>query len=1169
MKKRLLCALLTLCMILVLLPTTALAGDETIKIAGQTITDGYWVINNTSSGEYLVSPESTPTDHYIYYNAEEYKLTLKNMGINGGSGTGDTDSGIYSGGALTIHLIGENSVTKNNGGTYRNAIYSGGALTITADSGASLSATAEGGSDGNYGISTKQGLTINGGTVNATGGSGRGDVFNFGIYLGGGDCAISNAEVTATAASSILSYGIFCSVGKITVSNATVTATGGASENSSGISAKSYLTITGSTVTAKGGGGGNTENSNGIVCGAMEIADSTVEATGGAATAMSCGIYINNTYTGTGSTNFCSSITGASTVTATAGTVSETGKSYGINMSKSGDTISFTSASLTSGGSSNDNSLVSAHGETAAFQYNNDECLWPLQDTTLNAIFNDNNKLKLQGVNVKAKTAGTEVDTGDTDVKYTTPAFFSFREDYECVVLDNKYKNKSEGPISEVAKDICIAPVRDVETSLSPAREYGSPITVTADDFSAPTGATIVSIADADVTNAGTLFVSEQAPALSSGSISYTPKSNISEVPLYTTASYLVGFDTSTPHDTTPEYYAFLTIGVKTEANLSAVSVSNLTDGHRTYNGTESVYTAIPNWDGNTYPQPALDTSEMTHYIYTWQKKAATGISYENIANNAAPKDAGDYRLVVAVDESNPYFTGSRNIDFTIDKATITVTAANKSATVGDAAPTLFSADCTVTGLANGETLQTAPTVAYVSTPDMTKAGTTAIKASGAVAPVGGNYEEIVYVDGTLTVSVRSSGDSGGGSSTAPTGTTVTNTDGSKTTTTETTKTDGTKVTTAATVNPDSTKETVTNTEKKQSDGSIVKTETTVTTDASGKTTGAAATVITDSKTGAVTVPSDVISSLSKTEDSTLTVSTPNASIELDHAALEALTATGGTTPALTITPVPFSKLPAKAQENLTEVTTFSFDVNGGGVSFGSGTVTVSLDYTRKADDTVVTVYFVDDDGSMTRMPGASFANGKVAYKTNHFSLYAIEEEKMPFTDVNVNGYYADAVLWALDKSVTGGKTAATFAPAAACTRAQAVTFLWRAMGSPAPTATVNPFTDVSADAYYYKAILWALEKGVTGGTSATAFSPDAVCSRGQIVTFQYRAAGSPAVTGKSAFTDVPAGAYFADAVNWAVAQGVTSGMNGTAFAPKDHCTRGQIVTFLFRQLSK
>ena len=170
-----------------------------------------------------------------------------------------------------------------------------------------------------------------------------------------------------------------------------------------------------------------------------------------------------------------------------------------------------------------------------------------------------------------------------------------------------------------------------------------------------------------------------------------------------------------------------------------------------------------------------------------------------------------------------------------------------------------------------------------------------------------------------------------------------------------------------------------------------------------------------------------------------------------------------------------------------------------------------------------------------------------------------------PFVDVKEGAYYYDAVLWAVEQKITSGTSATTFSPASSCTRAQMVTFLWRAAGSPKVENGKNPFTDVKADAYYYDAVLWAVEKGVTSGTSATTFSPDATVTRGQTVTFLYRNAGSPEVSGTMPFADVEADAYYAKAVQWAVQQKITTGTSETTFSPMSDCTRGQIVTFLYR----
>ena len=175
-----------------------------------------------------------------------------------------------------------------------------------------------------------------------------------------------------------------------------------------------------------------------------------------------------------------------------------------------------------------------------------------------------------------------------------------------------------------------------------------------------------------------------------------------------------------------------------------------------------------------------------------------------------------------------------------------------------------------------------------------------------------------------------------------------------------------------------------------------------------------------------------------------------------------------------------------------------------------------------------------------------------------------------PFKDVEKTSPYYDAIIWAADKGITTGKTADTFGINDGCTRAQIVTFLYRAAGSPEVKAdTVNPFTDVSKDSVYYNAILWAVEKGITKGTTATTFDPNAVCTRGQIVTFLFRASGDEKVATGTNFADVASGSYCADAVAWAVANDVTNGFADGTFRPEATCTRGQAVTFIYRALAE
>ena len=227
-------------------------------------------------------------------------------------------------------------------------------------------------------------------------------------------------------------------------------------------------------------------------------------------------------------------------------------------------------------------------------------------------------------------------------------------------------------------------------------------------------------------------------------------------------------------------------------------------------------------------------------------------------------------------------------------------------------------------------------------------------------------------------------------------------------------------------------------------------------------------------------------------------------------------------------------------------------------------TITVKPDTGYELDELTVTDKDGDeikltekDDNKFTfKMPGS-----KVTVEAS-FKLIETEPEN-PFTDISKSDYFYDAVLWAADKGITSGVTDTLFAPNVSCTRAQMVTFLWRANGSPVVDYAMN-FTDVPADAYYADAVRWAVSKGITCGTSATTFAPDMTVTRSQTVTFLYRAAGTPAVSGGS-FADVDANAYYADAVAWAVAEGITSGTSATTFSPNAPCTRAQIVTFMYR----
>jgi len=173
------------------------------------------------------------------------------------------------------------------------------------------------------------------------------------------------------------------------------------------------------------------------------------------------------------------------------------------------------------------------------------------------------------------------------------------------------------------------------------------------------------------------------------------------------------------------------------------------------------------------------------------------------------------------------------------------------------------------------------------------------------------------------------------------------------------------------------------------------------------------------------------------------------------------------------------------------------------------------------------------------------------------------------FRDVPASAYYAKAVAWAVANGITNGTDAGVFSPNADCTRGQIAAFLWRAAGQPAPATTANPFSDISPSDYNYQAILWAYENGITTGTSASVFSPDNVCTRAQLVTFLWRAAGAAENGGAAAFQDVADSAYYAQAVAWAVANGVTTGTAENSFSPDTICSRAQAVTFLYRSMAE
>ncbi len=272
--------------------------------------------------------------------------------------------------------------------------------------------------------------------------------------------------------------------------------------------------------------------------------------------------------------------------------------------------------------------------------------------------------------------------------------------------------------------------------------------------------------------------------------------------------------------------------------------------------------------------------------------------------------------------------------------------------------------------------------------------------------------------------------------------------------------------------------------------------------------------------------------------------------------------------------------IPALGHDWTTPVYTWSEDY-----STATASRSCRNDASHKETETVDTTYVVtveptvDTEGEIVYT--AVFQNPVFVKQTKTVVLPKIGEPSLPcdgencpgkvFTDMPAKKHWAhNAIDWALVNHITAGTSATTFGPNVLCTRAQVVTFLWRAAGSPTPTNTVNSFTDVRAGSYYETAVLWAVERGITAGTGANKFSPNATCTRAQIMTFLWRYAGSPtAQTSEIPFEDVAANAYYAPAVLWAWENGITAGTSATAFGSDTVCSRAQVVTFLYRLLAE
>ena len=309
----------------------------------------------------------------------------------------------------------------------------------------------------------------------------------------------------------------------------------------------------------------------------------------------------------------------------------------------------------------------------------------------------------------------------------------------------------------------------------------------------------------------------------------------------------------------------------------------------------------------------------------------------------------------------------------------------------------------------------------------------------------------------------------------------------------------------------------------------------------------------------------------------TLTADAPAANMHFARweveSGSEAVTFANATNSTTTF-PMPAGEVKVKAVFEADEIMVpIQYDVSvlndGNGKAFASPA--------KAAADTAITLTATPNAGYHFKtwrviLGGVTITDNKFTMPAEDVEVQAVFEKdapirKHPFLDVPAGAYYEDAVVWAVGKGITSGTNATTFDPNGTCTRAQAVTFLWRAAGSPTPKTKLMPFPDVPVGSYYWNAVLWAIEQGITEGTSYLTFSPNDSCTRAQIVTFLWRSKGNPAVSGNAPFTDVAPDAYYAAAVTWAEKNGITGGIGNGLFGSNNTCTRAQIVTFLYRAM--
>ena len=509
----------------------------------------------------------------------------------------------------------------------------------------------------------------------------------------------------------------------------------------------------------------------------------------------------------------------------------------------------------------------------------------------------------------------------------------------------------------------------------------------------------------------------------------------------------------------------------------------------------------------------------------------SAGTDLSSISGLTLPTEPGTY--IITASAANDSYYLYKSLVFTISKATVTVKADDKTIYVGDAMPEWTY---TVSGLVGNDSLGGTVSLSCDAT-DTNTAGTYTITPNGAAVPDTDCYNSTIkYQPGTLTILNRGGGSSSGGSSSS-------NVSGSG---------DDVSISAGGGTVTDAQMESAVKKADKGSTITIKATSSTTVTLPVGGMADAADNdndVLLDLRYGEVTMSARAIAGMTDgvSSNDKIKVSVANQTSSKNETISDLL-------------------------DKGAAVFDVTVEVDGVEIHSFDGTLTITLTVSNLSKISDPHVLHILTNGTKEYYaPDRISGNTITVTGIRNLSTFAVipgseVPQSNPFTDVSTSDYYYDAVLWAADNGVTGGTSATTFSPNVTVTRAQMVTFLWRAHGSPKATGA-NPFTDVSTSDYYYDAVLWAVANGVTSGTSADTFGPDAAVTRAQAVTFQWRAAGSPVVSGSS-FDDVAADAYYANAVAWAVANGITSGTGGSNFSPDVVVSRAQAVTFLWRELA-